>query len=216
MKDSDFDKNVFINCPYTPDYREFLQAIVFVLLRIGLEPKTASQDSDSGALRIAKIKELIESCRHGVHDLSLVSAVAAGEPARMNRPYELGIDLGARWFGKPPLDKKVTLVLEKKRGSVKSALSDLGGSDLRTYSGSIDKLINQLRQHFYAFLSKEQSGVPADYPTHADLWNDWISFIPWLQRKPNGKARPQKEIEAMEISEFTDKAREWIKARRPS
>ncbi len=42
----------------------------------------------------------------------------------MNMPYELGIDLGARWFGKAPLDRKVTLFLEKTSGSVKRALSE--------------------------------------------------------------------------------------------
>ena len=166
MKKGDFDRNVFINCPYSPDYREFLWVIVFVLIRLGLVPKIASQYSDSGALRIAKIKDLIETCRHGIHDLSLVIAAAAGDPARMNMPYELGIDLGARWFGMSPLDKKVTLVLEKKGGSLRSALSDLGGSDLRAYSGSIDELINQLRQHFYAFFRKSrQESRPATPPT---------------------------------------------------
>lgn len=212
MKTGDFDRNVFINCPYSRDYREFLWAIVFVLVRLGLEPKTASQDSDTGDLRIEKIKRLIETCRHGIHDLSLVISGAAGEPARMNMPYELGIDLGARWFGKAPLDRKVTLVLEKNAGSVKKALSDLGGNDPRTYSGSVDELIGQLRQHFYAFLAKEPGGIPDNFPTHDDLWNDWIEFIPWLQRKPDSKARSQKDIEKMEISEFTNNARRWARS----
>ena len=212
MKAGDFDRNVFINCPYSPDYRKFLWAIVFVVARLGFEPKTAAQESDSGDLRMEKIKRLIETCRHGIHDLSRVISAAAGEPARMNMPYELGIDLGARWFGKAPLDRKVTLILEKTGGSVKRALSDLGGNDPRTYSGKVITLIGQIRQHFYAFISREPGGVADDFPTTDDLWEDWNVFNSWLQQRPDGKTRSAKELRKMEISEFTNEVLRWIKS----
>ena len=37
MSPDDFERNVFVNCPFSPDYQEKLRAIVFVLIRLGFE-----------------------------------------------------------------------------------------------------------------------------------------------------------------------------------
>ena len=103
---------------------------------------------------------------HGIHDLSLSVAAKAGAPTRMNMPYELGLDLGTRWFGNSKLRRKVTLVLENKRESAKKALSDMNFGDLRAYDGVTDTLICELRDHFYAFLSSEPGAVPMAFPSH--------------------------------------------------
>ena len=212
MSPDDFERNVFVNCPFSPDYQEKLRAIVFVLIRLGFQPCIASQESDSGDPRIEKIKRLIRECRHGIHDLSLNVASRKGDPARMNMPYELGLDLGARWFGSPPLDRKRTLVLEEKKGSVRKALTDLDFGDHRSHCGSIDTLIRELRAHFYSFFTKERGLVSPDFPTHDDLWSDWVRFVSWLQQRPNGTLRSADELDQMEIPEFKDKVTEWLAA----
>lgn len=43
MMGEDFDRNVFVNCPYSPDYQEMLRAMIFVLLRLGFVPCIAAQ-----------------------------------------------------------------------------------------------------------------------------------------------------------------------------
>ena len=96
MPGEDFERQVFVNCPYDDHYRELQRAMIFVLLRLGFEPCLAAQISDSGQLRMEKIKIQIATCRYSIHDLSLVIAKDGGECARMNMPYELGVDLGAR------------------------------------------------------------------------------------------------------------------------
>lgn len=213
MSRGDFERRVFVNCPFSPDYRERLRAIVFVLLRLGFEPCLASQKSDSGHPRIEEIKRLISGCRHGIHDLSLSVAAKAGAPTRMNMPYELGLDLGARWFGPPRLRSKVTLVLEKKRGSAKKALSDMDFGDPRAYNGVTETLICELRDHFFAFLSTEPGRVPAAFPSHDELLDDWTRFVAWLQQRADGSLRSSAELERMAIPEFMHKVTEWLGAR---
>lgn len=212
MLREDYDRKVFINCPFSPDHQELLRAMVFVIHRLGFIACVASQESDSGELRMEKIKRFIRECRHSIHDLSLVAAAKKGEVARMNMPYELGLDLGARWYGPTPLDQKKTLVLEKRRGSVKKALSDHAGFDIRAHEGSVDTLIRELRAHFYAFLSGQPGGIPKGFPLHDEIWNEWVEFVPWVQSRPDGSLRSAEEIQSMEVAEFKDKVCEWLEA----
>ena len=69
-----FDKNVFINCPFDARYAPILQGILFCLIRFGLNPRIATERSDSGESRIDKILELVESSRYSIHDLSRCQA----------------------------------------------------------------------------------------------------------------------------------------------
>ncbi|MCW0219384.1 MAG: hypothetical protein OJI67_13750 [Prosthecobacter sp.] len=212
MPDEDFERQVFVNCPYSDDYRDLQRAIIFVLIQLGFEPRLAAQISNSGELRMGKIRQQIRECRHSIHDLSLVIAKKKGDSARMNMPYELGLDLGACWYGQSPLHSKVLLVLEQQHGSVKKALSDHAGFDLRTHEGKVDLLIREVRAHFYAHLASKADGIPADFPSYDDLLREWPLFLTWLQKRPDGTLRSEREIQAMEVAEFKDKVREWMKS----
>ena len=181
MPEEDFEHSVFVNCPYSPDYREMQRAMIFTLMRLGFTPHLAAQISDSGQPRMEKIRQQIRQCRHSVHDLSLVISGKKCEHVRMNMPYELGLDLGARWYGPAPLDRKTTLVLEKKRGSVKKALSDHAGFDLRTHEGQVPLMMREVRTHFYPHLPKQSSTKSAICPSLDELIEDWSSFVEWLQ-----------------------------------
>lgn len=94
------DKDVFINCPFSPDYSEFFQAIVFAVVRSGYTPRCARENDDGGEVRIEKICRIIRECRYGVHDISNTELDAASGLPRFNMPLELGLFLGARNFGK--------------------------------------------------------------------------------------------------------------------
>lgn len=212
MPDEDFERQVFVNCPYSDDYRDLQRAIIFVLMQLRFEPLLAAQISNSGELRMEKIRQQIRECRHSIHDLSLVIAKKKGDSARMNMPYELGLDLGACWYGKPPLNSKVLLVLEQQHGSVKKALSDHAGFDLRTHEGKVDLLLREIRAHFYAHFASQADGIPADFPTYDDLLKEWPLFLTWIQKRPDGTLRSERDIRAMEVPEFKDKVREWMKS----
>jgi len=109
-----FDRNVFVNCPFDTEYSPILDAMLFCLIRFGLNPRIATERGDSGEARIDKILDLVQSSRYSIHDLSRCQARTAGEHYRLNMPFELGIDFGCRRFGPEPQSRKVFLVLEEK------------------------------------------------------------------------------------------------------
>ncbi|MDE0095402.1 MAG: hypothetical protein OXS40_03330 [Gammaproteobacteria bacterium] len=99
MLDPDFDRNVFVNCPFDKDYDPILQAILFCLVRFGLKQRIASERSNAAESRIDKIRELIQASRYSIHDLSRCQAKRVDEHYRLNMPFELGMDFGCRQYG---------------------------------------------------------------------------------------------------------------------
>lgn len=106
-----FEKNVFINCPFDPDYRKMLYALVFTVIKCGLVPRIALERDDSGEERINKIKKLIRCSKYSIHDISRMEPLKEGDLPRFNLPFELGLDLGCRTYGKG------RLVTKKKKGA---------------------------------------------------------------------------------------------------
>jgi hypothetical protein len=93
-----FDQTVFLNCPYDDEYRPLLGALVFTVLDCGLTPRLASDQADSGQLRLEKIRELIRCSRFSIHDISRMAPLKEGELPRFNMPF----DLGSRVHERPP------------------------------------------------------------------------------------------------------------------
>ncbi len=92
----DFEKNIFINCPFDDDYFPLLKPLLYTIKKIGFNPRISLERNDSGEIRLHKIKELIESSKYSIHDLSRAKAKKVGEYFRQNMPFELGLDLGCR------------------------------------------------------------------------------------------------------------------------
>ena len=126
---------------------------MFCLVRLGLEPRIATERSDAGEARVEKIIELIRSCRFSIHDLSRCQARAPGEHYRLNMPFELGVDFGCQRYGGEPYSEKVILVLEEQSYRYQAAISDLAGSDVKAHNGDYEK--------------SRQEGVELDY---GDRW----------------------------------------------
>lgn len=99
MAKNNYNNNVFINCPFDKQYKDMLQAMLFTLLYCGLEPRIASESSDSLKIRLDKIKNLIKESRYSIHDLCRMEAEKKGDLARFNMPFELGTDFGCRVYG---------------------------------------------------------------------------------------------------------------------
>ena len=66
------DRDVFVNCPFDPDYKQQFNALIFTIYDCGFSPRCALESADSGQLRFPKICELIRECRYGIHDLSRI------------------------------------------------------------------------------------------------------------------------------------------------
>lgn len=205
---SDFETNVFVNCPFDSEYDRIRQAILFCLIRFGLNPRIASERSDSGEARIQKILELVESSRFSIHDLSRCRAQQAGEHYRLNMPFELGIDFGSRRFGSDPLPNKVFLVLEEKPHSYQAAISDFAGFDIESHNGDQAKAVRKLRNWIVEqgqFGSAEAAQVISE---HED-------FQVWYLNKRRSEGASDADIQDSPTSELIGAMREWIESGSP-
>jgi hypothetical protein len=110
--DSNYYRNVFINCPFDTDYDEIFNAIVFAVHRCGFVLRCAKEFGDSDSIRIHTIVSLIEQSKYAIHDLSRVTLSKTGQLPRFNMPLELGIFIGCGYFGsKIHKEKKLGLSL---------------------------------------------------------------------------------------------------------
>ena len=92
---TDFEKNVFINCPFDDDYTRLLQPLLFTILYLGFSPRIATERVDAGELRIDRIRELIGSSKYSIHDISRLQSTNKDEYYRLNMSFELGIDISS-------------------------------------------------------------------------------------------------------------------------
>lgn len=140
-----FENNIFINCPFDKSYiDDILKPILYVFVKNGLSPRLSLEVSDSGQVRLQKITEIIKSCKYSIHDLSIVKSKKAKEFARMNMPFELGIDFGLRNSGIPKLNEKQFLILEATKYDYMKAISDINGFDIKVHSNETEKIFDCL------------------------------------------------------------------------
>lgn len=73
------DDNVFIDCPFDPDYRPLFEAVVFAVCDRGFFPRCALEGNDSSQVRIQKITPIIGECHraHSAGDAAWESAKPA-------------------------------------------------------------------------------------------------------------------------------------------
>lgn len=109
------ERDVFINCPYSPDYQEYFQALVYAVVRSGFTPRCARENDDGGEVRIDKICRIISESRYGVHDISKTEPDPRSGLPRFNMPLELGLFMGARKYGGKRHSRKRTLILDRER-----------------------------------------------------------------------------------------------------
>ena len=198
-----FDQNVFINCPFDEDFAPALQGILFCVLKLGFEPRLASERSDSGETRLDKIKELIEGSRWSVHDLSRCQARKKGEMFRLNMPFELGIDWGCRQYFGRGRDAKRFLILEEKPYRFQAALSDISGCDIESHGGDFQKAFIKVRNWL-----RHQTGVVADGPQK--MLGDYDDFQAWEYQTKLAQGYSEADIRSYPTFERLEAMREWI------
>jgi hypothetical protein len=143
-----FNKNVFVNCPFDDDYRQLLLAIVFTIKYLGYIPRLSLERMDSAESRISKIVNLINESKFGIHDLSRIISSDKDEHFRMNMPFELGIDYGAKILKEGIWASKQILILEEEKYRYQKALSDLSGSDIKNHNNEPSVAIKAVRDWF--------------------------------------------------------------------
>lgn len=156
-----FQRSVFINCPFDKTYIDnLLKPVLYVIVKNGLIPRLSLEVSDSGQARLEKITVIIKACKYSIHDLSIVKSKKANEFARMNMPFELGIDYGLRKSGIRPLNSKQFLILEANRYDYMKAISDINGFDIKVHSNDTEKVFDCLYSWFSETLKISKQDPP--------------------------------------------------------
>lgn len=127
--DPEFDRNVFINCPFDSAYAPMFEAIVFAIEDSGFHARCARERLDSSQIRLHKIIDLIRGSRYSIHDLSRTQLDEMTALPRFNMPLELGVDLGCKAFSRAH-GRKSFLIFDSERYRFQKYLSDIGGQDV--------------------------------------------------------------------------------------
>ncbi|MFN7051053.1 MAG: hypothetical protein ACK4NH_02955, partial [Gemmobacter sp.] len=182
-----FETDVFINCPFDDEFAPLLQAMLFCIVYAGLNPRLATERLEAGQNRLDKIYDLARGSRYSIHDLSRCQANVVGEYARMNMPFELGLDLGIRRAADDLPGDKRFLIFERNAYETKRALSDLAGQDVEAHGGSYEKVIIKLRN----FLKVEAG---CDLPGAARIKADYETFQGFMRKRNCTMAIPNRRL----------------------
>jgi hypothetical protein len=193
---------VFINCPFDAEYEPLLRVLLFTVIRCGLHPRIARERLESAEPRISKLVELIKDTRWGIHDLSRIKAKKKGEFYRMNMPFELGLDIGAKIFSKNHEDKKVLIIAEKPFDH-QIGLSDLSNSDIRYHKSDAETLTHEVRNWF------RESGLNS-LPPGSRVWDDFNAFMSDFEIKRAMEGYKDADIRNMPVPEFLDFIKRWV------
>ena len=208
MAGGSFENSVFINCPFDKDYEPILQSILFCVIYLGFEPRLASESNDSGAVRLEKIRGLIESSKYSIRDLSRCQAKKKGEHYRLNMPFELGIDFGCRQYFGTGRDSKKLLILEEKLFRYQAAISDLAGCDIKMHAGDFQKAVRQVRNWLVS-----EAGVTADGATR--IVGAYADFQEWYYEKQLAAGFSDEDIQDYPTSELLTEMKAWVAAGKP-
>jgi hypothetical protein len=167
MQSSNYDNNVFINCPFDQAYKPMFSAIVYTVHDCGFIARCALEEDDAGQIRIEKIYELIEQSRYGIHDISRVELDQGSGLPRFNMPLELGIFLGARRWVE---GNKKCLVLETEQYRYQKYISDISGQDIQAHSNEPEKVTTVVRN----WLSEERDEILRG---GAAIWSRYQRFL---------------------------------------
>ncbi len=138
------NRDVFINCPFSVDYKPYFNAIVFVVVRSGFNPRCALESDDGGDNRFNKICQIIGQCDYGVHDISKTELDISTNLPRFNMPLELGLFLAAKRFGGREQKRKKCIIFESKPYDYQKFMSDIAGQDIHCHRKSEKALIDEL------------------------------------------------------------------------
>jgi hypothetical protein len=203
-----FERSVFINCPFDPDFAPLLQAIAFCVTDLGFYPRLAPENADNAANRLDRILELVRGSKYGIHDLSRCKSTAPDEYARLNMPFELGIDHGCRKFGGGQLASKAILILEEARYDYQKSLSDIAGWDIHSHGGDYIEAVRSVRTWLV-----RQAGAAAAGASR--ILGNYAAFQEWYWERELGLGASEDDIKSYPTVQMVEAMREWVDAGRP-
>lgn len=208
MPNDSFETCVFINCPLDEDFEPILQAILFCVVYLEFAPRLSTERSDSGEIRIEKIRELIKGSKYSIHDLSRCQATKDGEYFRLNMPFELGIDYGCRHYNGDGREKKKFLVLEDKKYRYQAAISDLSGCDIVAHAGKFEIAMRKVRNWLV-----NEAGAAAHAPKK--ILDAYFDFQEWHYNRQLAEGFSEEDIQDYPTKELLQAMELWIAEGKP-
>jgi hypothetical protein len=204
-----FERSVFINCPFDESFAPLLQAIAFCVTDLGFHPRLAPENADNAANRLERIADLIASSKFAIHDLSRCKAAAADEFARMNMPFELGIDHACARYGSDIQKTKAILILEYTRYDYQKALSDIAGWDIHAHEGDHIKAVRIVRDWLIRQAGADRIGA-------SKIQGDYAMFQEWYWERELADGASDEDIMAYPTVQIVEAMRDWVDAGKPS
>lgn len=203
-----FERSVFVNCPFDEAFAPLLQAIAFCITDLNFFPRLAPENADNAANRLDRILELIRGSKYGIHDLSRCKSTAVAEYARLNMPFELGLDHGCARFGDGQMSGKTILILEETRYDYQKGLSDISGWDIHAHEADYIKVVRIVSSWLI-----HQAG--ADPVGPAKIQGNYLTFQEWYWKRETTRGASDDDIKAYPTVQVVTAMREWVEAGRP-
>ena len=122
-------------------------------------------------------------------------------------PFELGIDVGCRLFGKGSRSQKRCLVLEAERYRYQAAISDLSNSDIAVHGGDPESIVSELRNWLV-----NQARLQAPGPSR--IWGAFLDFMADNYDMLKQRGFSDRDIEKLPISELMQCIERWVRRTR--
>lgn len=140
--------DVFINCPFDSDYQPIFRGFIFTIIRCGFRARCALEVDDASDIRMQKIARIIKECPLGVHDISRTETSGEHDLPRFNMPLELGLYLGAKYYGAAAQKRKSCIIFERTPFLYQRYISDIAGQDIKNHGNDVGAAIQILATWF--------------------------------------------------------------------
>lgn len=202
VQGADYERNIFLNCPFDDDYQPIFRAVMFAVLTCGFHARCALEADDGGEVRITKIHRLIRDSQHGIHDISRTDLDEATGLPRFNMPFELGLFLGAREFGAGKQQHKRALILDVERYRYQKYCSDIAGQDIKAHEGDPQKAIRAVRNWLITALAGDELLLSATTIIHR--YEEFTSDLPDVCEEL------MLDVDDLQFVELRSLAEEWV------
>jgi len=141
-------RNVFVNCPFDAEYRLCFEALLFAVTFSEYRVRCALEDGDAANIRFDKLRRLIRESPRTIHDLSRTE-LGTNELPRFNMPFELGLAMGAKYFGSTRHRRNTALIMVREPYTLPAYLSDLGGNDPTAHHGNAHNVLRIVSRYLH-------------------------------------------------------------------
>jgi hypothetical protein len=141
---AEFDKSVFINCPFDSLFEPLFHAIVLTVAALGFTPRCARESEGQAEPRIIRIAKGLSESKYSIHDLSRYQGEGELNLPRFNMPLELGMAVGMTHLRESTARPHNWVVLVPPGFVHHLYISDLLGFDAPDHDGQARAVIQKV------------------------------------------------------------------------